>query len=50
MKKSSKTSSGKAAGNMVAVQKAPQKPTHASRSAIRRAMKIVAERFDKAHA
>ncbi len=50
MKRSIKPASGKAAGKMVAVKKAPQKPTHASRSEIRRAVKAVAAKFERVHA
>jgi hypothetical protein len=35
---------------MVAVNKAAQRPTHTTRAAIRRAVKAVAEKFERAHA
>jgi hypothetical protein len=50
MKKSTKNSSAKAAGKMVAVQKAPQKPTHFTRAEIRRAVKAVIAERGKVHA
>jgi hypothetical protein len=46
MAKASKPAARKSPPKMPVVQK----PPHASRSAIRRAVKIVGEKFDKAHA
>jgi hypothetical protein len=50
MKKPSKPSSRKTAGKMVAVQKAPQKPTHFTRAEVRRAVKAVIAERGKVHA
>jgi hypothetical protein len=50
MKKPSKPSSRKSTGKMVAVQKAPQKPTHFTRAEIRRAVKAVIAERGKVHA
>jgi chromatin segregation and condensation protein Rec8/ScpA/Scc1 (kleisin family) len=48
MSKENKSPAKKTVLKMAIVQRAPQKPTHASRSAIRRAVKIVAEKFERA--
>lgn len=50
MSKSTKSSSSKAATKVVAVPKAPQKPTHFTRAEIRRAVKAVVAERGKVHA
>lgn len=50
MNKSTKSSSGKTAVQVVAVPKAPQKPTHFTRAEIRRAVKEVIAKRGKVHA
>jgi hypothetical protein len=50
MTKSTKSSSEKAASKVVAVPKAPQKPTHFTRAEIRRAVKAVIAERGKVHA
>jgi hypothetical protein len=50
MKKSPKPSSDKAPAKIVAVPRAPQKPTHFTRAEIRRAVRAVIAERGKVHA